>query len=204
MRMKILKSSLIKTGIIAFLVCILLLILSDGKVTKAVIEISSLQAKQRSSMAIDEAIKYNTEKMNLKTEDFFIYMSENAYSADLLVINEFSSGISSYITEYMKDMSKKEIEVPLGFLTGIDMFSNLGPCIKIYVMPVGSANVTTKSQVESAGINQVNYKIYLDIEIESKIVMPFKEKPIIYKRQVLLVDAVIKGDIPETYLHLAD
>lgn len=202
MKSKFSAKRFLKYIIISGLIFIFVLIMCDDRITKAILDISYIQAKQRANTAIDEAVNYNISEMNLKTEDFFIYVSDDAYSANLLVINKFSSGVSTYITDFMKDMSRKEIEVPLGFLTGIDIFSNIGPCIKIYVVPIGAASINTKSEVLSAGINQVNYKVYLNIEIESKIIMPFKEESVIFKRDILLIDAVIKGDIPETYLNL--
>ena len=59
----------------------------------------------------------------------------------------------------------------------------------------------SKSQVISAGINQVNYKIYFDVEVESRIVMPFKQQSVIFQKEILIVDSVIKGSVPDAYFN---
>ena len=47
----------------------------------------------------------------------------------------------------------------------------------------------------------MNYKIYFDVEIESKIVMPFKEQSVMFQKEILIVDSVIKGSVPDAYFN---
>ena len=202
MKTKCIKPKFFKYLIIFLLLAVLALILCDGKISRTIMEISSIEAKERSNEAINEALSYNISAMDLKTEDFFIYTSENAYSADMLLINNLSANVSRYISDYMQKKSRLKIEIPIGMLTGIDMLSNMGPDLNVYVKPAGAVNISTKSQIISAGINQVNYKIYFDVEIESKIVMPLKEESITFRKEILIVDTVIKGSIPEAYLNM--
>lgn len=201
MKIKCIKPRFFKYAIIFIFLAVFLLVLCDGKISRTIIEISSIEAKERANEAINEAIASSISEMNLEAADFFIYNSENTYSADMLLINNLSAKISRYISDYMQEKSRLKTEIPIGMLTGIDMLSNMGPNLNIYVKPAGAVNINTKSQVISAGINQVNYKIYFDVEIESKIVMPFKEQSVMFQKEILIVDSVIKGSVPDAYFN---
>ena len=192
----------VKFFIVFLCIAAFLLIFCNGRISRTILEISSVEAKERSSEAINEALYNSIINIETDAEDFFIYTPEGTYSANMFLINSLSATISSYISEYMKEKSKIQIEIPFGMLTGIDMLSNMGPDLKIYIKPSGAVNINTKSEVVSAGINQVNYKIYFDVEMESKIVMPLKEQSVKFRKEILIVDAVIRGDIPEAYLNV--
>jgi hypothetical protein len=58
------------------------------------------------------------------------------------------------------------------------------------------------SEFISAGINQVNYKIWLNISIELQIVNPFYKENLKLIRKVLLADMIFNGKVPEHYFQM--
>ena len=56
--------------------------------------------------------------------------------------------------------------------------------------------------VLSAGINQINYKIWVDISMEMKIVNPLYQEILSMERKIMLVDIVFSGKVPEHYFQV--
>ena len=67
---------------------------------------------------------------------------------------------------------------------------------------MGSTKVDYISTFESAGINQINYKIWLNISIELKIVNPLYHETITMERKIMLADIVFIGKVPEHYFQI--
>lgn len=74
--------------------------------------------------------------------------------------------------------------------------------MKIQISPVGTVETDLRSEFSSQGINQTLHRVYLDVKCKVNILTPFKdiEKEIV--NQVLLVENIIVGRIPETYYNL--
>ena len=69
-------------------------------------------------------------------------------------------------------------------------------------MQTGNILTDVKTEFESAGINQTIYRIYLELEAVVNVLTPYKtiRKEIV--SQVLLVETVIVGGVPQTYLNM--
>jgi len=77
-----------------------------------------------------------------------------------------------------------------------------GPGIKIVITPIGNVETDLKSEFIAQGINQTLHRVYLQVKCNVSILTPFQnmEKEII--NQVLLIENVIVGNIPNTYYNL--
>ena len=69
-------------------------------------------------------------------------------------------------------------------------------------MLIGNVETNLRSEFSSAGINQTLHRIYLEIKCNVTILTPFEtiEEQIV--NQVLLIEGVIIGEIPDTYYNL--
>ena len=77
-----------------------------------------------------------------------------------------------------------------------------GPGIKIVITPIGNVETDLKSEFIAQGINQTLHRVYLQVKCNVSILTTFQnmEKEII--NQVLLIENVIVGNIPNTYYNL--
>ena len=77
-----------------------------------------------------------------------------------------------------------------------------GHWIKIVITPIGNVETDLKSEFIAQGINQTLHRVYLQVKCNVSILTPFQnmEKEII--NQVLLIENVIVGNIPNTYYNL--
>lgn len=77
-----------------------------------------------------------------------------------------------------------------------------GPGVKIQISPIGNVETDLRSEFTSQGINQTIHRIYLDVKCRANILTPFKDIEKEITNQVLLIENVIVGHIPENYYNL--
>ena len=121
---------------------------------------------------------------------------------DVFVINKIASDIALQAEKQFKELENEKIKIPVGALTGNKYLAGSGPNINIQVIPTGNILTEIKNEFESTGINQTVYRIYLELTCKVSIVSQYKtiEESII--NQVLLVETVIVGEVPESYYNL--
>ncbi len=89
-----------------------------------------------------------------------------------------------------------------GSFTGIKLLAGRGPGIKIKISTVGNVETDLKSEFESQGINQTLHRIYLQVKCEVSILTPFKDITKDITNQVLIMENVIIGTVPNTYYNI--
>jgi len=121
-------------------------------------------------------------------------------TANILKINQVISDIALNIQEALDKNEKNKIYISLGALTGIKYLSGFGAKIGMNIASSGNVEINVRSQFESQGVNQTIHRVYLDIKTNVSILTSFEiiEKNI--ENQVLILENVIIGEIPYTYL----
>ena len=87
----------------------------------------------------------------------------------------------------------------LGALTGSRLVSNVGPKIKIKVIPSGTITSTLETEFYSVGVNQSLHRIYLNIDCTASILSPFETVSQSINNKILLSESVIVGNTPDNY-----
>ena len=121
---------------------------------------------------------------------------------DVLNVNKICTDIGLNVQNSLNERLKSDFNISLGSLTGNRFFAGKGPGIKIKMETVGDIETNIKSEFSSAGINQTLHKIYIDIVCHVSILTPYKDTNEDVSLNVLLAEAVIVGNIPETYYDL--
>ena len=78
----------------------------------------------------------------------------------------------------------------------------MGPDIKIKMMTDGTVETDLRTEFKEAGINQTLHRIYLEVKCNVNILTPYNTISETIINQVLLVEGVIIGNIPEAYYNL--
>ena len=122
--------------------------------------------------------------------------------SNVVPINNMISDLTENIQNEFNDIEKTKINIPFGNLLGMYFLSGIGPNIPIQVTTSGTLDTEVKSEFIAQGINQTLHRIYLELNCKVNILTPFEtiEEEVI--NQVLLVEGVIIGDIPDTYYNL--
>ena len=89
--------------------------------------------------------------------------------------------------------------MPLGSAANFYFLAGLGPEIPVRIYPVSIVNTDLREEFDSAGINQVYHRLYLDVSIKMSLIgVAFVHNETV-NTSALLSETVIVGDIPQYY-----
>lgn len=118
---------------------------------------------------------------------------------NVININKIMTQIALDMNKNLKNERNGEISISIGSVSGNKLLAGKGPAIKVRVEILGDIQTSIKSELKSAGINQTLHKIYMNVECELCVTSPYKDVTENISTEVLLAEAVIVGEIPETY-----
>lgn len=174
----------------------------ESKFLPPIKEISHIQCKTFANQIIDEAIAEILRDTDFSASSLLV-QEEESYTANTLLVNQFCTLLSRKVTEGLQALPKESIRIPLGAATKWSFFANMGPEIPFTLIPMGTAKADYETSFSSVGINQINYKIWLVLSMEIKIVNPFYQETIAMQRKIMLVDLIFSGKIPEHYFQMS-
>ncbi|HLR67889.1 sporulation protein YunB [Virgibacillus alimentarius] len=91
------------------------------------------------------------------------------------------------------------VEIPIGQATGNTILANLGPKIPVNLELVGNVQTDIVEQREEFGINNVLVTLYVIVEAEVQIVIPFTTEVTSIDTKILIDKHLVMGDVPEFY-----
>ena len=142
----------------------------------------------------------NTEYKNI------VIVEENegnkVLKTDVVIINKIASDIALEAEKQFGELQNEKIEIPIGALTGNKYLAGSGPNINVQIIPTGNILTEIKNEFESKGINQTIYRIYLELTCKVSVISQYKSIEEQIVNQVLLVETVIVGEVPDTYYNL--
>lgn len=118
-------------------------------------------------------------------------------SANTAEINKIAFDICASSQNILENTDNSPIGVNLGTMSGIAIFSNTGPEIKINIVPVNIVCYNYIVKTESVGINQVHYKIALEIRTVINLLIPGKPERSETVTEVLIADCILAGTVPD-------
>jgi len=121
---------------------------------------------------------------------------------DVVIINKIASDIALEAEKQFKELENEKIEIPIGALTGNKYLAGSGFDVNIQVIPTGNILTQIKNEFESTAINQTVYRIYLELTCKVSIISQYKSIEDEIVNQVLLVETVIVGEVPQSYYNL--
>lgn len=121
---------------------------------------------------------------------------------DVKTLNDIASDIAIEINNKLIELEKEKIKIPAGAILGNKYFAGFGPEINMSIIPAGVVTTEVKTEFKAQGINQTVYRIYLEVKCNVDIVTSYKTIETEIVNQVLLVETVIVGGVPETYYNL--
>ena len=149
-------------------------------------------------LAVQKAKAIATEIMNKKTSEV---LAKYDYK-DLVWIMKDENTANNILRTDVVTINRIASEIAIGALTGSKYLTGSGPKIPLKIIPSGNVTTELKTEFESKGINQTIYRIYLQLDCDMKILTPYENLEHKIENQVLLVETVIVGEIPQTYYNL--
>lgn len=168
-------------------------------------DISIIKSKSILNEIINDTLRKELDEISEDSKDFLIIqLNEQGkiqlVQPDSVRINSFMLGIVDTLENRYRNISPKNIEISYGTLLGSKLLSQLDIKFDLKVLPISVSKMDYKTVFVTKEINQTIYRIYLIIESDVKVLEPFSTSNFKVTNKVMLAEAVIVGDVPETYV----
>jgi len=193
----------IKAIIISFSVFLLLVFyIINCALEPTLLAISEVRLRSLTTKALNEAVIENFS--SIRYEDFISITKDNYGNITMVQTNSvYMNKLASYTAlaaqRKITSLGEQGIELHLGTITGVQLFSSIGPVVKIKMMPMGSVTAEFKSRFESAGINQTHHEIWIELKATVRVVALNNSEVITITATVPLTETIIVGNVPEYY-----
>ena len=161
------------------------------------------QAKTYAVAALEETVRQELEQMDLSYGRLVRVSREEgrvvSLETDTVLLNQIKSRITQAAVRKMEKLSDYRLTVPLGSVSGIDLFSGKGPKVRFLLQPQTAVESQILQQFQSAGVNQTQHRIYLQLNVEIEAVIPGFSAKTSVQTQVELAQTVIVGEVPQFY-----
>jgi sporulation protein YunB len=190
---------------ITFLLLIIFFVISIAYI-RFVMPISVKICQKYAITSINNIIQnsmYSASK-NIKSEDFILRSDNNGrleyLSVNSIIVNNICAETVSTVSQNLNNLTTSKIRLPLGVFTGLPILSHFGPSTTIRLQPIGDATADYETSMTQAGVNQVNFQVWINVHTTVSIVNPLWSKDLEITRKLTLVNTVFNGEIPKTYI----
>jgi sporulation protein YunB len=201
-----LKKAVFALFVLVVLYIVFFIVMFDSRMLPAVVEITRLRAVTTINDVISETVSAYVSDAGLAAGDFFTKTEDGngkiqSLTVNSVLIDSICARLARDISAELSELRRENVEVPIGIMLGINALANYGPMYSVRIQPLGAATVDYTTSFESAGINQINFRVWLQVEAKITIVNPLQRLDIDVNRRVLLVDMVFAGEVPSVYLN---
>lgn len=185
-----------------FLVAMISILLIDAKIRPAVYELAEIEAYSISTERVNSAVeKLLSQNAPSYSEIVSINFSDNnvitGITTDIVKMNSFKSQVTNAIDDEFDYELKTEIPVSLGTASGVVLFSGFGPKVNIDVGFVSSTKTDFENIFESAGLNQTQHSVMLNVETTVILNLAGRRIPKTVETSFCVAQTVIVGSVPE-------
>ena len=195
-----------------FATCIIIAIFSliyiqlDREVMPTVMAMAKLHGQTVVTKAINEAVSQSLKGTQVTEQDMLSYDYNDqgelvSWNVNSILINTLCADMVEKANTALQNLGEVTFKIPLGNMTGSRIFANLGPDITVKVLPIGTVQIDYDNDIRSTGINQVNHTVWLDIDATIQVVVPLFSEQIRVTRRVMLIDKMISGKVPPSYVN---
>ncbi len=151
---------------------------------------AKMKAEALATDILADTMRDVLEESGIKSEDLIHYYytpagEAFAYSVDTVTIERLAA-----------------LAIPMGQLTHNPLLAALGPDIPIHVRVVGNPGVDYGRSFESVGINEINHRIWIKMEVVIQVATPLLTDVLNANMEFTLVDQTTSGKVPLTYMGL--
>lgn len=181
--------------------CILLFFWLDCQLRPIIKSVAIAQAQVISTDIINNAIIDELSQQEIKYSDLISIERDStgkitALNTNIRKVNLLKAIISDKVQDKISSIGVKKVNIPLGTLTGTEIFTGRGPSIRLKISLSGSILTEIKSNFSSAGINQTRHQIYISVSTKVFALIPGYPVTTAVKTNIAVAETVIVGDVP--------
>lgn len=204
------KNSLksLKNKLIAiFLLCVIVFLRLYFSSTKIILQMGGEAFKSQISNC-----SYNAVEKCIENKDLFNSLStvKVNQSGDIvmvesnsLLVNLLAKNLALYCYDFITQSVSEGVLIPRGAFTGIKFLAGFGKKVRVKLASTLSVECKILREFSTAGINQTRQVLSAVIYTEITVFAPFFKEKYDGEIEVVLLDNLIVGKVPSTYLDLS-
>ena len=187
-------------------ICVLLavvtgVLLTDAKLRPSVYELATTQARAVAEKTIHTAVEKTLSQSAVSYADIVsITRNDNGgitgITTDIVKMNLFKSQITNAVDDEFVSMGHTKVSVSFGSATGVVLFSGCGPYINVKVGMLSSTQSDFENVFESAGINQTQHSVMLNLSTRVVLTMSGRRITTNVNTSFCVAQTVIVGTVP--------
>ncbi|MBU3102677.1 sporulation protein YunB [Clostridium gasigenes] len=207
-RLKIKHKSFILVIITILILFNSILYFFDKSILPAILQIAETKMTSEATKIINEtSLKVYSDDFDYS--DIILIEKDNLGNitmvrADTVKLNYLAAQLMLQSNKRLEELEELGIKVPVGYITKQSVIYNLGPKVTVRMEQIGNVESHYESIFESAGINQTRHKIYLNVKMKLKVIVPLNIKEIEVTSQIPISETIIVGQIPDTSIDLGN
>lgn len=197
----------------ALVACLVLVTFSMGftyyyaRIRPMVADLARQRSAQMITVAINKVINEEMEANPVGYDELMQIQTGDdgriqALYANTKEMNKLKSSIAVKVQEEIMRLDKAEITIPFGALLGSQLFSGMGPMIRVQLVPMGYALVDFESSFFDVGINQTKHQIDIVVTASFGMILATGNNNIEVKTSIPVAQTIIVGDVPNSYMSL--
>lgn len=185
---------------------ILLVLFADARLRPAVRTVAMTRAQSFAVRTVGESVENficeNSELCSSVANISSYSGTQSAFSVDANAVNLLKSRVVRNIDETLEENRRFKLKIPMGAVTGSELFSGNGPDIPVSVQMTGSAKAEITDTFVSAGINQTRHRIMLKVECDIYVFLGGSEGTVTFEDEYCIAENIIIGEVPQTAVNI--
>ncbi|GIO09241.1 sporulation protein YunB [Brevibacillus reuszeri] len=185
----------------------ILFIVAEKRVEPTLMLIAQSKADQVAKLAITDAVTKRLTQQGVDFNEIVIMEKDEEGSIKAVnfnfkeysrIVGETTARIQNRLKEFEQENVKTTI--PLGLATKNVFLEHLGPDIPVSFVPIGAVKTRLETRLKQAGINMVLVTVYIYVEVDLRVIIPFATKQQTVTTEIPITEALIVGKVPN-YLY---
>ena len=205
------KNKVVIIALLVFFNSIFILILFDRNTKPILLDYARNKVELETKNLIAKTLndEFNEEKFNYN--DFINTINNSrgetvSIDYDTVKIEKLLNDITLNLIQSLKTIEDSSFSnnntiyyIPFGAITNSNFSSWIWPQIPIKIMTSGNVDTKFVTNVKEYGINNLILETYMDINVNTNILLPYTSNSIGVNYKVPIVKKVVEGKIPSVY-----
>ena len=192
--------------VIFFVLMIQTLVFLQRQLEPTLLILASQKAEQLAKEAITDAVTKRISQQGVDFNQIVIIEKDNegriqAYQFNFReyarIVGETTARVQNRLKEF--ESEKVDRTIPLGLATGNSFLAQMGPELPVTFVPIGSVKTRLETELDEAGINMVLATVYIYVEVDLRIVIPFATEEQTVTTRIPITHSLIIGDVPQYF-----
>lgn len=171
------------------------------RITPAIKNYSNLEIKNIVTKIITNSIR----KAKINNNIFIVIKNEeneiSSIEYNTEEINKLLSNVNKTVEEEIDKIRNKVVfYIPSMAFINNSLLANLGPKIPVKFTTIGNVISNVKTEVKDYGINNALVIVFLDVNLNCKVILPVSEESVNINQTVQIAMKLIQGKIPNYYV----